>query len=64
MHFGLGNYWWLLAIEKPRSIFYENISAAEFAPKITLPTRICDTASTLIDNIYTMLLISRILVLF
>ena len=24
-----------------------------FAPKITLPTRICDTASTLIDNIYT-----------
>ena len=24
-----------------------------FAPLITLPTRICDTASTLIDNIYT-----------
>ena len=24
-----------------------------FAPKITLPTRICDTASTLIDNVYT-----------
>ena len=64
MHFDLGNYWWLLASEKPRSIFYENVSAAEFAPKITLPTRICDTACTLIDNIYTNALDSRILVLF
>ena len=24
-----------------------------FVPKITLPTRVCDTAITLIDNIYT-----------
>ena len=34
------------------SIFYNNIVAAGFAPKITLPTRICDTTSTLIDNVY------------
>ena len=34
------------------SIFYNNIVAAGFAPKITTPTRICDTTSTLIDNVY------------
>ena len=34
------------------SIFYNNIVAAGFAPKITLPTRIYDTTSTLIDNVY------------
>ena len=33
--------------------FYENVISCGFAPKITLPTRICDTASTLIDNVYT-----------
>ena len=33
--------------------FYENIISCSFAPKITLPTRICDTSSTLIDNVYT-----------
>ena len=33
--------------------FYETVISCSFAPKITLPTRICDTASTLIDNIYT-----------
>ena len=33
--------------------FYENIISCSFAPKITLPTRICDTASTLIDSVYT-----------
>ena len=33
--------------------FYENVISSSFAPKITLPTRICDTTSTLIDNIYT-----------
>ena len=33
--------------------FYKNISSCGFAPKITLPTRICDTAGTLIDNVYT-----------
>ena len=34
------------------SLFYENIIATGFAPKITLPTRLCDTTSTLIDNVY------------
>ena len=33
--------------------FYENVISSSFAPKITLPTRICDTTNTLIDNIYT-----------
>ena len=33
--------------------FYENVILSGFAPKITLPTRLCDTASTLIDNVYT-----------
>ena len=28
--------------------FYENVISCSFAPKITLPTRICDTTSTLI----------------
>ena len=32
--------------------FYENVISCGFAPKLTLPTRICDTASTLIDNVY------------
>ena len=33
--------------------FYENVLSSSFAPKITLPPRICDTTSTLIDNVYT-----------
>ena len=33
--------------------FYENITSSKFIKKITLPTRICDTVSTLIDNVYT-----------
>ena len=33
--------------------FYENMLSSSFSPLITLPTRICDTVSTLIDNIYT-----------
>ena len=33
--------------------FYENITSCGFIPKITLPTRICDTTSTLIGNVYT-----------
>ena len=33
--------------------FYENVLSSSFAPKITLPTRICDTTSTLTDNVYT-----------
>ena len=32
--------------------FYENVLSSSFAPKITLPTRMCDTASTLIDNVF------------
>ena len=35
------------------NIFYENVISSSFIPSITLPTRICDTTSTLIDNIYT-----------
>ena len=35
------------------NLFYENIISSSFIPNITLPTRMCDTASTLIDNIYT-----------
>ena len=35
------------------STFYENTTSVGFVPKITLPTRICETTSTLIDNIYT-----------
>ena len=34
-------------------LFYENVLSSSFAPKITFPTRICDTTSTLIDNVYT-----------
>ena len=36
--------------------FYENVISSSFAPKITPATRICDTTSTLIDNIYTKVL--------
>ena len=32
--------------------FYENVLSSSFAPKITLPTRMCDTASTLIDYVF------------
>ena len=32
--------------------FYKNVLSSSFAPKITLPTRMCDTASTLIDNVF------------
>ena len=35
------------------STFYGNAISSGFVPKTTLPTRICDTTSTLIDNIYT-----------
>ena len=35
------------------NIFYENVISSSFIPSITLPTRICDTTNTLIDNIYT-----------
>ena len=32
--------------------FFENLLSSGFFPKITLPTRICDSSSTLIDNIF------------
>ena len=35
------------------NMFFDNVISSGFAPKITLPTRICDTSSTLIDNVYT-----------
>ena len=35
------------------NIFYENVISSSFIPNITLPTKMCDTTSTLIDNIYT-----------
>ena len=35
------------------STFYENTTSVGFVLKITLPTRIYETTSTLIDNIYT-----------
>ena len=34
------------------SSFFDNVISSSFVPKITLPTRICDTGSSLIDNIY------------
>ena len=34
-------------------MFFDNVISSGLAPKITLPTRICDTSSTLIDNVYT-----------
>ena len=35
------------------NIFYKNVIFLSYIPNITLPTRMCDTTSTLIDNIYT-----------
>ena len=35
------------------STFYETTTSVGFVPKVTLPKRICETTSTLIDNIYT-----------
>ena len=35
------------------SSFFDNVIASSFVPKITLPTKICATRSSLIDNIYT-----------
>ena len=32
--------------------FFENLLSSGFFPKITLPTRICDSCSTVIDNIF------------
>ena len=36
--------------------FYENVISCSFVPKIILPTRIRDTTSALIDNVYTNML--------
>ena len=35
------------------NMFFDNVISSGFVPKITLPTKICDTSSTLIDNVYT-----------
>ena len=35
------------------SSFFDKVIASSFVPKVTLPTRTCDTRSSLIDNIYT-----------
>ena len=35
------------------SSFFDNVIVSSFVPKITLPTRICDTRSSLINNNYT-----------
>ena len=35
------------------NLFYVNFISSSFIPNNTLPTRICDTTRTLIDNIYT-----------
>ena len=35
------------------NMLFDNVISSGFVPKITLPTRICDTSSTLIDNVYT-----------
>ena len=35
------------------NMFFDNVISSGFVPKITLATRICDTSSTLIDNVYT-----------
>ena len=32
--------------------FYEIVLSSNFAPKITFATRMCDTANTLIDNVF------------
>ena len=34
-------------------LFFENVLSSSFAPKITLPTRICETTNILIYNVYT-----------
>ena len=34
-------------------MFFDNVTSSCFVPKITLPIRIRDTPSTLIDNVYT-----------
>ena len=33
-------------------LFYEYLKSTGFASKVTLPTKFCDTTSTLIDNVY------------
>ena len=34
-------------------MLFDNVISSGFAPKITLLTRMCDTSSTLIGNVYT-----------
>ena len=42
-----------ICFNNPYNTFYENVMSCSFVPKITPLIRICDTTSTLIDNIYT-----------
>ena len=35
------------------NLFYQNLTMSGFFPKITLPTRLSETACTLIDNVIT-----------
>ena len=32
--------------------YFENITSSEFAPLVTLPTRVTGSSHTLIDNVY------------
>ena len=44
----------LIINENPSyNLFYENLTAHSFMPRITLPTRLSDTCDTLIYNIFT-----------
>ena len=41
-----------IGIKSHYNTFFENMLSSGFYPKITLPTRICNTSSTIIDNIF------------
>ena len=41
-----------IGIKSHYNTFFDNMLSSGFHPKITLPTRICNTSSTIIDNIF------------
>ena len=41
-----------IGIKSHYNAFFENMLSSGFYPKITLPTRICNTSSTITDNIF------------
>ena len=45
--------WDLLKINRHYCKYFDKIIAHGLFPKVTLPTRICESSSTLIDNIFT-----------